>query len=715
MSSSFKLTIDPEGIAHLVFDYPGEKINKISIPVLDELDGILEGLVDNKHIKAMLITSAKEGIFIAGADLKSFDSLFDDPDRAREMLGKGHQVFSKLEKLPFPTIAVINGVCLGGGLELALACTYRIVADHPRTSLGLPETSLGIFPGWGGTQRLPKLIGLTEGLKIILTGKPVKAMNAWKIKLADAIVPWEFQEQKVEEFVRMCLTEKGRREIISRRKRKGMFSLLFEKNFIGRHIVYWQSKRTILKKTKGDYPAPLVALEVVKKTYGIPLEKGLKVELDMFIKNMKKNSKIANYLIQIFFNSEAMKKDPGLPETKKAALPIHAVGVLGAGVMGSGISWLMSYRDIPVRMKDINWEFVGKGYEAAWDIYKTLMKIRRLKPGQANLKFHNITGTIDYTGFRHLDLIIEAAVENIDLKHKILQELEGEIRPDAIVATNTSSLTIKELATVMQHPERLIGMHFFNPPSRMPLVEIVAGEKTSPEAVATAVELCKRIKKMPIVVGDCSGFLVNRIFARGFVETMRMLDEGIDMQRIDKIFLKFGMPMAPFVLADKIGNDVNLKAFKGFESAYPDRMHVPHILDVMVEQELYGEKVRKGFYLYQKKSKKPNPKVQEIITSSEEAAKISDEEIVERVVLAMINEAARCLQEKIVTKPGYLDIAMIFGTGFPPFRGGVLRYADSLGIKNVVSKLKYFQQTQGERYSPTELLLEMDKENRGFY
>lgn len=714
MSEAFKLTIDTDGIAHLVFDYPDEKVNKISLAVLEELDTILDGIKDNAQIKALVITSAKDGIFIAGADLKSFEGLFKDFDLAKKMIEMGHGVFNKLEDLPFPSIAVINGVCLGGGMELALACTYRVVGDHSKTTLGLPETNLGIFPGWGGTQRLPRLVGLMQGLTMVLTGSPVDAKKAFKIHLADAILPSEFINEKADEFVQQVLTSKGKVQVQESRKPKGLMSLLFERNPLGRAFVYWKSRRSVLQKTKGQYPSPLAALDLIQETYTMPLKKGLKKEVDAFVKSMTGAFQYAPNLIYIFFNSEQMKKDPGMPGGEVAGKKVKSVGVLGSGIMGSGIAWLLSYRDIPVRMKDVNWEAVGKGFNAAWDTYKTLIKKRKLKPAQANRKFHLISGTVDYSGFDKLDFVIEAATENLELKHKILQELEANVRPDTIIATNTSSLTIDELAPALKHPERLVGMHFFNPPARMPLVEIVSGKQTTKEAVQTVFELCQRLKKTPVVVGDCSGFLVNRVFVHGFVEIMRMLEEGVPQERLDKLFLKFGMPMAPFALADKVGNDVNLKVMKSLEKAYGIRMEVPKVLEAINEKNLLGEKVGKGFYIYDKKSKKINPEIADMV-GHQNGTKISDTDAVDRVMLAMINEAARCLEEEVVHNPGYLDMALVFGVGFPPFRGGLLRYADSIGIDTLMDKYKHLQDTYGERFAPCDKLKAMSADRRGFF
>lgn len=713
--SVFTMTVDAKGIARVVFDYPGEKINKITLQVLDELEALLENARVNPNIKAMTISSAKDGIFIAGADLHSFEGFFRDHALGAKAIEAGHRVFRKLETLPFPTIAVINGACLGGGLELALGCTFRIVGDHPKASIGLPETSIGLFPGWGGTQRLPRLVGLMEGLNLILSGKPVPAKRAFAIHLVDAIYAWQFLDRGVEAFLEQCLSPEGRKKIIDRRKRRGLYAFLLEGNFIGRALLFWQSKRSVLQKTKGHYPAHLAALDVVKRGNALPLEQGLKLERDTFVKAFEGDFSKAHHLIQLFFTGEAIKKDAGLPSKQAKAAPVHAVGVLGAGTMGSGIAWLMSYKDIPVRMKDINWEAVGKGMAAAWSTYSTLMKIRKVTPKQANRKFHQIAGNTDFTGFHKVDLVVEAAVEDLTLKHKLLRELENEIRPDAIVATNTSSLTLKELYPAMRHPERLVGMHFFNPVSRMPLVEVVAGEKTTPEAVATAVEFCKRVGKTPIVVGDCSGFLVNRVFVRGFEEIMRLLEQGVPMERLDKAFVKFGLPMAPFILADEIGNDVNFKVFKSFEKAYGERMAVPKILETIVEHKLYGKKVGKGFYIHKGKKAEPNPQIAEFLGKGRKEVSLSDEQLVERAMLAMINEAAACLDEKIVTNPAYLDLALVYGVGFPPFRGGILAYADTLGIGHVVTRLKELQKEFGERFAPSQRLVDMDKQGRTFY
>jgi 3-hydroxyacyl-CoA dehydrogenase / enoyl-CoA hydratase / 3-hydroxybutyryl-CoA epimerase len=715
MSRSFQFSIDKQGIATLLFDLPGEKVNKLSQDILEELEKILDEAATHSEIRALLFTSGKEGNFIAGADLANFAPMFKDPSLAKPMIDTGHRVFNKLQHLPFPTIALIQGACLGGGMELALACSFRVVSDHPKTLLGLPEVTLGIIPGWGGTQRLPRLIGLIEALPLLLAGKPVNARKAWKIKLADCIAAAEFFKEKSELFIQYCLTEEGKKNILARRKPKGIKHILFENNPIGRHLIYRKAEQDVLKKSKGHYPAPIILLNLIKDTYPLSLKAGLEKEAEIFKKNLGSGFINAPHLIHLFFVQEALKKETRFFEKDAKPVKVDSVGILGAGTMGSGIAWLFSNKDISVRMKDIDWKAIGHGYQSAYAIYSKMLKEKRLTYNEVSLKFHRISGTVDYSGFKNIDLVIEAAVESLELKHQVLRELENQIRSDAIIASNTSSLTITDMGAVMIHPERLVGMHFFNPANRMPLVEVAASEKTSPAAIATAVDIARKLGKTPIVVRDCPGFLVNRIFIPGANETLRLYEEGTDRERIERVMLDFGMPLSPFLLADEVGNDVGYKVSKVFEHAYGPRMTTPKILAIMYENQLFGKKTGKGFYLYKDNKSIPNTQVESIrLQLNIKENSVSDQEICDRIILSMVNEAARCLQEKIIENPDYLDMALIMGIGFPPFRGGLLRYADSLGIPHIVNQLTLFQQKYGERFAPAPLLLEMQSKQTSF-
>lgn len=715
MSHAFQLMVDKEGTANLIFNLPGEKVNKFSVPVMEELEKILEAASRNESIKVMTISSGKQDIFIAGADLHSFGPIFKDSNPGSKIIATGHRVFNQLQNLPFPTIALIQGACLGGGMEMALACTYRIVSDSPKVQLGLPEVSLGIIPGWGGTQRMPRLVGLVEGLALILGGKPINGSKAVKIKLADAIFPNAFFEEKVKQFLKECLTKEGAKKILDNRKRHGFRLLCLEDNPLGRAIVYSNAKKDILKRTKGNYPAPLIALNLVRETYLLPLKQGLAIEEKTFISQLSSGFKIAPNLIHLFFVGEALKKEKGSIENIKP-LTISSVGIIGSGTMGSSIAWLFSYKDIPVRVKDVDWKALTKSFSTSSSLYEKAIKDKKLKSGEASIKFHRMTGTTDYSGFKHLDLVIEAAAESLELKHRILQELEQVVRPNTLIASNTSSLKISEMGKAMKHPERLIGMHFFNPANKMPLVEVVASDKTSQEAIVTAVDLCKKLGKTPIVVKDCPGFLVNRIFVTGANEILVMYQEGISQERLEKMMLEFGMPMSPFVLADEVGNDVGYKVSKIFEEAYAPRMPVPKILTLMYENQLFGKKSGRGFYLYQGNRMKVNPDVAKLCERIEKDSKtLSDAEMQDRVFLLMINEASRCLEEGIVANAASLDMAMILGIGFPPFRGGLLRYADELGIDYVVKELNGLKKLHGERFAPSQLLLDMQQGHSTFF
>ncbi|OVE74136.1 hypothetical protein BVX94_01445 [bacterium B17] len=719
MKKAFKLKVDKEGFARLVFDLPGEKVNKFSTHVMLEFEEMLKSLKERDDIKVMSIESTKENIFIAGADIKELE-VITDKEEGKGKAQKGQAVFNMLSELPFPTVAVINGACLGGGLECAMACTYRVVTDSPKTKLGCPEVQLGILPGWGGSQRLPKLCGLLTALPMLLTGKPADGKKAVKIKLADELVSEEFVEDKAMEFMQNCITDEGRKKILAKRKRSGLIKTLMEDNPVGRVFVFHKAGKDLMHKTGGHYPATLKILEVVEKTLEMSVKDGLKVEAEAF--GELAPTRVSKNLIKLFFTNEALKKDAGVKEELKKVPDIKTVGVLGAGVMGGGISWLFSSKGYPVRMKDVNWDAISKGFAEAGTYYKHMLKRRKLTRHEMDLAMHRISGTLDYSGFQSKDIVVEAIVENIDIKKTVLAELEKSVRKDTIICSNTSALSITEMAKALKRPQRFLGMHFFNPVNRMPLVEIIPGEKTSPEAVAAACAIVKKLGKTPIVVQDCAGFLVNRLLLPYMNEAVEMAQAGAGIQRIDKLIKKYGMPMGPFTLADEVGIDIAWKVTGLLEVAYTPRMRMTELLAFMHDQDhLLGKKGGKGFYLHGPKKKKPvNPSVQarltEIVKWTDTAnPKISDKDIINRCIFIMINEASRCMEEGVIENPSYLDMALIMGTGFPPFRGGLLRYADELGIPHIVEELEKLEEVHGERFKPSPLLLKMATKDQQFY
>jgi 3-hydroxyacyl-CoA dehydrogenase / enoyl-CoA hydratase / 3-hydroxybutyryl-CoA epimerase len=698
---AWKLNVNDKGIATLTLDVPDEKVNILSFEVLQQLDRYLDQLKNDPQVKALVIRSGKRDTFIAGANLHEFESGFKDPSFIEKALSTGQGVFRKLASLPFPTIALIHGICVGGGLELALACKYRLVSDHPKTSLGLPETTIGIYPGWGGTQRLPRLVGLIEAIQMITSGRPVNGSKAVKIKLADELFANEFADDKLNAFLGKCLSEKGRKQIQDKRKLTGLKHWLIESNPLGRSYLFKKAEKEILSKTKGHYPAPLIALKVIEDTQGLSLDKGLEQERASFVESVPRLTPVARKLIHLFFVQEALKKVTGAPEGTKPA-KVTNVGVIGAGTMGVGIAYLCSNANFSVRLKDVSWEILSKAFASISKIYHKLVEKRKLRPHEANLKMHLISATTDYSGFKTVDLAIEAATENLTLKYEIFSDLEKNLSPQAMIASNTSSLTIAEMSKNMQHPERFVGMHFFNPADRMPLVEIVPGKKTSPEIVAGAVDFCRKLGKTPIVVQDCAGFLVNRIFVLGANEVIQMLQEGVPMKRLEEVLLNFGLPMSPFELGDEVGNDVSYKVSKIFEKAYGERMAPPALLESMYNEKLFGKKVGKGFYIYNGKDKNENPEIQKLLKPlQKETRQISDDEIIERVLYLMINESWKCLDEGIVDNPDTIDLAMIMGTGFPPFRGGPMQYAQDVGEAKVIDRLKHYESLYGPRFATT--------------
>ena len=712
MYNAFTLSVGENGYARLVFDSPGEKVNTFSTAAMKEFALILDDLAQRTDVKALLLASAKNGIFIAGANIDELAAIATETE-AESKARFGQAVFSKLAALPFPSFAIIDGACVGGGLECALACTYRLVTDSPKTKLGLPEVSLGIIPGWGGTQRLPRLVGLPNALDLILSGRSIDGKKAVKMGLADNLVAREFLDASVSKFIGATLASPPPP------RKRSLLDFFLNRTPIGRAIVFKKAHKTLLQRSKGLYPAPEAALSVIKTTYSHSLESGLITEAKAFSKLCV--SHISKNLVQLFFTTEALKKDAGIGDSLHPPA-LKSAAVLGAGVMGGGIAWLLSSKDLPVRLKDIKWEAIATGLAEASDYYHQLVKRRKLTPSAAKLQMHRISGTTDFTGFRDVDIVIEAVVENLQVKRSVLAELEHHVSERTIIATNTSSLSMVDMASALAQPERFVGMHFFNPVNRMPLVEVIAGPRTSQQALAAVIDLTRRLGKTPIVVNNCSGFLVNRILIPYLNESAYMLQEGTPMTRIDRAIEAFGMPMGPFALADEVGIDVGLKVATVLESAYGERMRVADIMRAVYEEgHLVGKKQGRGFYLHQGRERAPNDdaistiakNLQDRIHSPQ--TEMQAEQIIERSMLIMVNEAARCLEEQIVAKPEYLDMAMIMGTGFPPFRGGPLRYADERGLTDVCRALDRLSERHGSRFAPAPLLCSMERSGDTFY
>jgi 3-hydroxyacyl-CoA dehydrogenase/enoyl-CoA hydratase/3-hydroxybutyryl-CoA epimerase len=709
MQSFFGMTLDiQDSIGRLTLDYPGEKVNKLSAQFLLAFNDALAAVeTDKTSIRALIIQSAKPDIFIAGADIEEIRSA-SDAAAVRESVMKVHEIFLRLEKLPFPVIAVINGACLGGGLELALACSYRIATDHPKTKIGLPEVMLGIIPGFGGTQRLTRTIGLQRALPLILTGKALDAKKAFRQGIVDRVVPHANYEVHVLPFIEDILAGKHKK-LVRHRKPRGLMSALVES--VGKPLIYSSARQSVMKQTHGHYPAPLDAIEAVRRGLSRPLLEGLAIEADYLSRLVV--SSLSKYLINIYFLTEKIKKHNGLSGKAVNARSIDYAGVLGAGVMGGGIAQLLADRDIPVRLKDISMDAIALGMRSARKIFDSRVKRKRLTWTDVRRKMSFISGTLDYNGFRQNDVVIEAIVENMDVKKKVLSDLSTHISPTCVVASNTSSLSITEMAQAVSHPERFAGMHFFNPVHRMPLVEVIRGRQTSDGTVATLYEFAKRLGKTPIVVNDGPGFLVNRLLMPYLNEAGFLVEEGCPIDRLDRVMTAFGMPMGPCLLIDEVGIDVAYKVGKIFEQSFGSRVQGSHAVEKLYHKGRLGKKGQLGFYRHGKETL-VDPDVYGILQPAA-TFNLSDDVMLQRMLFPMINEAARCLDESIVTSVDDIDIGMIFGTGFPPFRGGLMRYADVVGAPAITATLDTFSRTYGNRFEPCTRLRSMAAANGKFF
>ena len=704
--SSFTYEIDKDGVAVLTFDLPGEKINKLTTPVMDELDNVLDGLAKNTSIKALVFRSGKAESFIVGADIAEIRSV-TDAGTGERLARKGQAVFAKLEALPFPTIAAIHGPCMGGGLELALACAYRVISNDPKTMLAQSEVRLGIIPGFGGTQRLPRLVGLSNSLDMILAGKSIYPKKAKKIGLADEVT---YKETVMQVALDMARKIVGRPRPARIRAKRPPAIRLLESNPLTRSLIYRTAKKGVLKETRGNYPAPLAALDAVR--YGLSHRGEAGYVNEARLLGRLAPTEISKNLISVFYLNEAIKKDPHPSPVK-----IASAGVLGAGVMGGGIAQLFAEKGVTVRIKDINTGAVGTGLREAAEIFGKRQKKGIIDSLQARNGFDRITGTTDYTGFSLADIVIEAVVENMDIKKSVLRDFEAVAGKDAIFASNTSSLSITEMATASHHPGRVVGMHFFNPVEKMPLVEVIRGKKTSEETVSAVATLSRKLGKLPVVVNDGPGFLVNRILMPYLNEAATILEQGAAIDEIDKALLRFGMPMGAFILLDEIGIDIAHKVADILHQGLGERAKPSPLLGILYRDGYYGRKNGKGFYMYHGRTRgNPDRSVSgKFVAASSKKGMIRAEEIIDRAILLMIKEAALCLEEHIIDRPDLLDAALIFGIGFPPFRGGLLRYADKLGANVVVEKLEACTKKYGERFTPPVSLLEMAKSRKTFY
>jgi len=685
-----KTHIEIQGdVVHLILDDPAEKLNTLGVEMLSEINSQLDQLAANVRVRAVVIRSVKKGGFIAGANIKELQGIAYASDARQggyEAAKAGQALMNKIQDFPKPVVAAIHGACLGGGLELALACHGRVVSDTADTKLGLPELKLGIVPGFGGTLRLPRLIGLRRALDAILNSSNLDGKKALKCGLADFCCPAEYISAEAHKLALALLDPRKKSQLQDKRRKTLSWMLALQQTQLFRGILFSQAGKKVLEKTGGHYPAPLLLIKHLQQNLGLPREAFLEKEAQALGESLA--TPVAQNLIRIFFMSQDAKKQMG---SGKAAT-IKQVAIVGAGFMGSSIAIpLVSRAKLPTLLKDANEEVLGKALKKIWDSFAKRLSRRQIAEVDARAQFNLATPVTRDSAMHGVDLVIEAVPEILDLKKKIFASLEEAIPQSSVLASNTSTLPIKDLSAHSKFPERFIGMHFFSPADVMPLVEVIPGPKTSQDTIATVVQLALKMGKTPVVVQDSPGFLVNRILLPYILEAVQLVQEGVPVRQVDQAATHFGMPVGPIKLMGEVGIDVIVKVF--------------HIL-----QEHFGEHLPKPSWIAREDLAKAfvrgadgKMKVEEGMIqawSGKSDPQMSNADVSDRLFHAMLNEAARCMQEAIVPEASYLDLAMIFGTGFPAFRGGLLREADTRGLENTVLRGKVLAQKYGSWLEP---------------
>ena len=712
-----------DGLCVLTFDRQNSAANLFDVRTFEELNTHLDFLEEKTHngpIQGVIFLSAKGKIFIAGADLHGFTSGPMTAERLGGIIDNGHRTFNRIAGLPVPTVAAIQGVCVGGGLELALACDWRVACNDSGTKLGLPEVQIGILPAWGGSYRLPRLVGLPKALEMILTGKQLAGTSARKAGLADELAYPEGMLATAERLVK-----KGKRPAAK----------TIAANLPGaRQVVAALARKTALARTRGNYPAAPRAIEVATAALGTDEAGALRLERDAFVELAQTSA--ARHLMSIFFLQERAKKtklpaDLALP-ADAVAPAVKKVAVVGAGLMGAGIAQWSAGRGLRVLLKDLNAGALAKGMQAISKVFTDAAKRRVFTAAEAQAGYDRVTPVAADVPLRGVDLVIEAAVERLDLKRQIFARLEEQTAPGTVLATNTSALSIDALADGLQQPGRVVGIHFFNPVHRMQLVEIVRGPRTDAATLATALGYVKSLGKLPVIVKDAPGFLVNRVLLPYLAEALRLtFEDGYGAERLDRLMLAFGMPMGPLRLLDEVGVDVGSHVARDLTRRLPGSMPpdggAAGMLSSMIQDGWLGRKAGRGIYVYDGADKdEALPPLNPLLASAhprrsraaghdEAAAVREDDGLRDRLVLVMVNEAARVLEEGVVAAPEDVDFGMIMGTGWAPFRGGPLRYADERGLPSVAARLEELARVAGPHFAPCKLLRELADHGGSFY
>jgi len=717
-STTLSLSFPAPDIAVLTLDDPQSSANVLSRHVLEAFEGHLDALDKRKGLAGLIIRSAKPGMFIAGADLKEFVAWLDSPkSEVSGFARRGQQLFGRLAKSDYVTVAAIDGMCVGGGAELAMWCDRRILTDGERTAYGFPEVKLGLFPGWGGTARIPRMVGLSNAIELVTSGEPIDARAAAALGLANDVTKNSNDgDTLLAAAVRMIRAEQQLQQF--RRDRERWAAPLTisdtELGFLGA-----TASAYIQQQTKGHYPAPIAALELMLGAAGVDVDAACQMEAEEFAKLF--GSAVNRALLNVFFLQDRNKKSPDVSADSKPQ-KINSAGVVGAGVMGQGIAAANVKRGIPVTMLDANQEALARGVKGVLSEVSYNKQIKGPDVQRAVELAPLVNGTLSDIELCHSDLVIEAIIEDRKAKQHLYARIEPLMRDDAILASNTSTIPITQLANGLERPERFCGLHFFNPVRQMPLVEVIRGEKTSNDTIATAVAYARSLGKSPIVMNDGPGFLVNRLLLPYLNEAALMVCEGAETSAIERAAKSFGMPMGPFTLSDVVGLDVAVHAGRTMAEAFPDRVVPAQIVQQILDRGRLGQKAGKGFFNYSpaKGGKPPrgedSSEVAQLIQECRASAsrKFSSEEITNRLFLPMLVEATRVLEDGLVADVRDVDLALILGIGFPPFRGGLFFWADEIGAAKIIENLKQYAPL-GKRFEPTAMFNKLAKNNTRFY
>jgi len=708
---AFSATALGDGLVELKFDLAGESVNKLSQAALRDFDAATQAIAKDASVKGVIVTSGKS-VFIVGADVTEFGAMFA---AGEEAVAKGvlevNQLLCRFEDLPFPKVAAINGICLGGGLELALACDFRVMSTA--ASVGFPEVKLGIFPGFGGSVRMPRVVGVDNAIEWICTGADKKADAALKDGAVDAVVAPEALRDAALAMLKEAID--GRLDWKARRAEKLAPVRL---NPMESMMAFTSAMGFVAGKAGPNYPAPMLAIRSIQESSTKGRDDAIAVEAKYFAKAAATPQ--ANALVGLFMADQAVKKAAGA-WAKKGGKEIKQAAVLGAGIMGGGIAYQSAVKGTPIIMKDIRSEALDLGMNEAGKLLAKQVEKGRSTPEKMSQTLSRIRPTLNYGDFKEVDIIIEAVVENPKVKKAVFAEVEGLVREDTIIASNTSTISISFLAEGLKRPQNFVGMHFFNPVNMMPLVEVIRGKQSSDAAVAATVALALKMGKTPIVVNDCPGFMVNRVLFPYFAGFHMLLRDGADFMAVDKAMEKFGWPMGPAYLMDVVGMDTAVHAAGVMAEGFPDRMKPDFkgTTEVLVEHKRLGQKSGKGYYSYEpdkkgKPKKTPDPETYELIKGVVAARKeFAPEEIVARCMVPLVNEVARCLEDKIVASPAEADMSLIYGIGFPPLRGGACRYVDQMGAAAFVEMADKYA-SLGKLYDAPKLLRDMARSGKKF-